>query len=155
MTRKSLNPFIILLLGALMCVLLCVLTTPIRKQRNRERTNAYTIPLQSVVAQDLCSKLDLPETDSRCKAGAVVYATDFFHDIGRPFELNVSTYEDVQALFDKYQFDCESRVTTADGYSYFICDYDFTGDQVYWVSFMFSGEKDVLDRIMLHVDDSP
>lgn len=155
MTKKSLNPFIILLLGALMCVLLCVLTTPIRKQRNRERTNAYTIPLQSVVAQDLCSKLDLPGTDSRCKAGAVVYATDFFHDIDRPFKLNESTYEDVQALFGEYQFDCESRVTTADDFSYFICDYDFTGDRVYWVSFVFSGEKDVLSRILLHVDDSP
>ena len=150
--------FVVTLLFIVLCQVCCATTyktTELLFPDTRKDINALTTPLEPIVVQDLCSKLDLPDDDTRCQPGVSTYATDFFRDIDRPFEYGITTYDDVHALFGEYEFRCEPRVTQADGYSYFRCSYDFNGDRMYWVTFRFSGDEAVLDLVLLHVVDSP
>jgi hypothetical protein len=107
------------------------------------------------VVQDLCRKLALSEDDWRCQPDVVVFAVDFYESIGRPFEYGQTTYDDVQALFAEYQYECESREgAAATGYTEFRCRYDFDGDRIFWVSFSFDLEDETLLDIVPVVFDS-
>lgn len=137
------------------CIGSCLLIRAYGAYSTQKKIRALTTPLPPATAQELCVKLDLPETDERCRSDAVVYAPDFYADLSRPFEYGDSTYQDVQDLFGQYQYECESRErVAADGYPRFRCRYDFHGDRMFPVIFIFSLEDETIVDIMPVLFDS-
>ncbi|MBN1874148.1 MAG: hypothetical protein JXA33_07945 [Anaerolineae bacterium] len=151
--KKNRNLSIVVGLSVCLCCVGALIARAVATRSQIARLYELTAPLDAVVIQELCQKLSLSVQDERCQSEAVVYSIDFYDDIGQPFEYGVTTYQDVQALFGAYQYECDARVITADGYAYFRCLYDFKGDRMFPVSFRFSGDNDVLDQIMPVVSD--
>ncbi len=139
-----------------MCIGSCWLIRAYGTYSAQQKIRALTTPLAPEVVQALCLKFELPATDKRCGTGAVVYAPDFYADLGRLFEYGKSTYQDVQDLFGDYQYECETRErVAAQGYHSFRCMYDFHGDRMFPVSFRFSLENETLEYINPVLFDSP
>jgi len=112
----------------------------------RDRTS----PLDPSVTQDLCQKLHLPSDDSRCISGATVYAPEFFTTLGRTFQPENGdrmTFEEVDAVLGKYQFDKEPVIKQADGLEYFRVWYDLKGDRVYPIVVDFYSDGRLLNMI--------
>lgn len=151
--RSRLILSMVLIIG--MCIGSCWLIRAYGSYSAQQKIRALTTPLAPEVVQTLCLKFELPATDKRCRAGAVVYAPDFYADLGRLFEYGESTYAEVQAVFGVYQYKCESRErVAAQGYSVFRCWYDFHGDQMFPMVFEFALDDETLEGIMLHLFDS-
>jgi hypothetical protein len=102
--------------------------------------------LDRATIDDLCRELALPPGDERCQPEAEVNIFDFVPAFKEHFKFGVATYKDVAKALGEYEDNCEPRVTTSDGYSYFRCWYEFN-DSLYPVVFRFSGEENTLDQI--------
>ncbi len=136
----------------LACVVLIIAVPTIVSRITRPKVHEVTSPLEAAVVQDLCQKLALSEDDPLCRPGAVVYAPDFFPAVRASFEPGVTTYDDVQEKLGSYQYKHGSLVTLADGTAYFRCWYDFEGDHVFPVVFIFTDDG-ILERISATVGD--
>lgn len=127
---------LVIIVGARLCVL--VWATLVDKPPPIEE---ITTPLEPAVAQDMCQKMSLRNTDRRCQEGAVVYAEDFAQEIRVAFEPGVSTYADVQEVFGPYQYECEEPVYYRSlNVTVFRCWYDLRGDRVYRIGFGFTDD---------------
>jgi hypothetical protein len=107
---------------------------------DRINWKAHTSPLSQDVIDDICLKFNLSTNDTRCKAGARVYAPDFFSVIGETFQPKNgpwATYDEVQQKLGKYQFQYDPPVTTGDGLTYFRAHYDLRGDLVFPITMFF------------------
>jgi hypothetical protein len=112
----------------------------------RPKVHEITTPLDPAVVQDMCAKLDLRPGDKRCREGAIVYAPDFFPEIKSVFRSSdEATYDQVQELFGKYQYECEDPVyTKSTDRITFNCYYDLHTDRRYRFSFMFRDDGKLL-----------
>ena len=95
----------------------------------------YTIPLSQEIVDDLCTKFELESDDERCDhVGDAVYGPDFFDELYKrinPQMNDWTTFEEVDGKLGIYEFKREPIIEQADGLTYFVCHYDFTGDRVY------------------------
>ena len=154
--QRRVRLVILIIVTVGVCIGSCLLIRAYGTYSFQVKVRELTTPLDPAIAQDLCLKLKLPDADKRCQADAVVYAPDFYKDIGNPFDYGETTYQEVQALFGEYQYECESRErVAADGYSRFRCMYDFHGDRMFPISFGFSIEDETLCQITPVLFDSP
>lgn len=96
----------------------------------RERTN----PISSVIANDMCIKLEIAPDDWRCQLGAKVYAPDFFKEINKKFipsKQNQPMYDDVEAILGNYEYYREPMTKVSNGLVYFVIYYDLNEDHMY------------------------
>lgn len=117
----------------------------------RERTS----PLDPAVVNDICQKFGLPESDDRCKPGAVVYAPDFFNTIGGTFQPENgewATYDQVEEKLGEYKYEEEPITKVSDGTEYFVAWYDLRGDRVYPIVIFFYSDGSLM-RIIATVTD--
>ena len=156
--KKFQTPLDACLLVIVVCVLvpvslflLLAISTWIGRLK-KPKIHEVTSPLEAEVVHDLCQKFDLLKDDSSCQPGAVVYAPDVFPAIIHSFEPGVTTYDDVQEKLGRYLYEREPTTTLADGSTYFVSAYDFRGDRVFTIGFLFGGDG-VLQRILPAVYD--
>jgi hypothetical protein len=65
----------------------------------------------------------------------------------------VTAYEDVQAKLGTYRYEREPVVRLADGTAYYRCWYDFRGDRVFPVAFVYA-EGGLLERSFATIGDA-
>jgi hypothetical protein len=148
-----------LLLGYMSCAIvsitglvLIITVATIVGRLNRPTIREVTSPLEPSIVHDLCQKLDLPAGDPLCQSGAVVYAPDFFLAVKAEFTPGVTTYEDVQEKLAAYRYRREPVVRLADGTASYRCWYDFQGDRVFPVVFVFT-EDGLLEQLLADTGD--
>jgi hypothetical protein len=149
---KLLIAFVSGAIVAITCLLLIVIVPTIVNRFARPKVHEVTSPLEPSVVHDLCQKLDLPVDDPLCQSKAVVYAPDFFPAVRAEFKPGMATYEDVQEKLAVYQYKYGPLVTVADGTAYYRCWYDFKGDRVFPVVFVFT-EDGLLERLSTTIGD--
>ena len=118
----------------------------------RDDYKLHTTPLSPDVVNDICSKLNIQETNENCQPGVVVYAPDLFDEIKTYFNGlpdQDKTYAIVQQHLGKYLLSCNK--TTSDGH--YRCRYDLRGDSIYTVAFYFD-ENDFYFRIIANTGGS-
>jgi hypothetical protein len=112
-----------------------------------------TDPLDATTVRDLCESLDMPEHAPQCEPGASVYATDFVQAVRASFPPGQATYADVHARIGRYEYELEDPLTMSDGEKTFRAQYDFKGDRVFRIGFVFSADG-TLRRILASPYDS-
>ena len=150
----------LVVLGVLIFVYLLPIVTKVRADLKAYETQVasrndyklFTTPLPTDVVHDICSKLNLKETNENCEPDAIVYAPDLFDEITTYFN-NLpnqdKTYDAVQAYLGNYLVSCQK--TTSDGH--YACDYDLRGDRIYPIAFFFD-ENDVYFQIIANTGGS-
>ena len=152
---KVIGQFFVVVIVILFGICLVVGGLPVVVRRlTMPKMHEVTSPLNAEVAHDLCQKLNLSEDDPPCRPGAIVFAPDFFPVVKALFKDGETTYDDVQEKLGTYLYKCEPTVTQADGTAYFVCRYDFKGDEAFPVVFFFT-ENGVLMRLVASVGDTP
>jgi hypothetical protein len=134
------------------CMSSIIVIPTIVSRLTRPKVHEVTSPLETGVVRDLCQKLTLPEDDPLCQPGAIVYAPDFFPAVRASFEPGITTYDDIQGKLGSYQYECKPPVNLVDGTAYFRCWYDFKGDRVFPVVFIFTDDS-ILERLSATVGD--
>jgi|GEM_PF-4911161 hypothetical protein len=155
MLRDSLR----LLLGYTSCTALAItglvvvilLATAVGRL-DRPTIEEVTSPLKPTTVQDLCQKLELPKDQVPCQPGSSVFAPDFFPAVTAEFAPGMATYADVEEKLGTYRYEREPTVHLADGTAYFRCWYDFEGDRVFPVVFVFT-EEGLLQEVFATVGD--
>ncbi len=105
------------------------------------------IPLSIDVATDLCLKLEIPDTDRRCRGNAEVYERDFYPDFRKLIdEGELQTLEEWEEKFGNYQEGCEELlVENEDGVRPIRCTYNFNEEKIYFINVEFvSGTLDII-----------
>lgn len=147
------NPRNILAFGILGIVIICCLFSILLYSWKAFFPNndwkQQTSPLRPEVISDLCNKLDLTDDNPLCNGSSEVYAPEFFPTIRARFQLNKSTYDDVQSLFGSYQSKYEPPIALSTGEQYYRAWYDFRGDGATALIFFFDQEDRVF-RIVEH-----
>jgi hypothetical protein len=138
--------------GLFQCLIILIVGSTVFSRLTKPTVKEVTSPLETAVVLDLCSALAMPQDSRVCQPGAVVYAPDFFPAVRASFQPGQSTYEDVQSKLARYQYEYEPVVTTASGYSYFRAWYDFRGDRVFPVGFIFE-KGGILEDVFATVGD--
>jgi hypothetical protein len=104
-----------------------------------------TSPLSLDVAQDLCKKFEIPDSDFRCQ-GRDAYALDFYPKIIKYYSTvpkNARTQRDVQEKIGKYQIIVKK--VWVKNVTYYWHLYDFTGDQTYPLLIVFNENGVITD----------
>jgi hypothetical protein len=110
-----------------------------------------TQPLDQVIIDDLCYKLEIDPTDPRCENnGAPVYGPDFYrdlYDMFTPHSQLWATYDKVEEKIGTYKYKCEPAVQLQDGTEYFRCFYDFADDKVFPIVVFYYSNGDIMELI--------
>ena len=75
--QKRVRLVILIIVTVGMCFGSCLLIRAYGAYSFQVKVRELTTSLDPAIAQDLCAKLELPDTDKRCRPDAVVYAPDF------------------------------------------------------------------------------
>lgn len=141
---KLLSLLILLLASPLIVPLLCGIATgaimALGDIQALGRLQLLRQPLKSEVVQDICLRFDLPSNDSRCQFDAVVYSDDFNNTISDALKTTNSrqlTFDQVEEKLGRYRYECEPKVTQADGTQSFRCYYDLQGDKIFRIGISF------------------
>jgi len=151
---KKLRFLLAFILGGLLILVLFVMVSLVWKVRQYKAEKAdytrYTSPLSSDTVKDICLKLALSDQDDRCRAGAVVYAPEFFDDVKEHFRSmpkEIATQEEVDKILGEYKMRCSQPTKLSTGKIYYRCLYDLHGDEVSIISVYFHGDG-TIDYIM-------
>jgi hypothetical protein len=151
MTRYVLGCMGISVVGILVIVLYVIYMRSLPpKYPWREQTS----PLSKEVLQDLCNRFSMAANDTRCADTAIVYADEFFPLIKEKFPKAQSTYDEVNRLLKPYETKRQPLFTQAEGKNYLTVTYDFTGDRINEVIFMFTESGQVFDVIFRYGDEN-
>jgi hypothetical protein len=115
-----------------------------------------TTPLQRETITMLCANFDLEKDYSLCDGKKDIYGPDFYNiirDTFRPYEAykiassEAATYDDVEEKIGSFMYDCESVVTTGDGFTFFRCAYDLPGDREFIIDILYTFPDNAVFRI--------
>jgi hypothetical protein len=119
---------------------------------------AKTTPLPKEIIDILCKNFELEKEHPLCNGKKDVYGPDFIdiiRDTFRPYEAygtkgnEAATYSEVHKKIGEFEYECESVVTTGDGFTYFICHYDLRGDEEFPIGIIFTYPEMATFRIMM------
>jgi hypothetical protein len=150
---KTIKGFLIAL-GAFITVLIfaCLLVIVLRNSNWKKRTT----PLPRDRVSTLCANFQLPKDHPLCNGKKDVYGPDFYdilRDEFRSYEYEIArneaaTYEDVEDKIGEFKYECDAVVDQADGFSYFMCSYDFRGDRDFVIGIMFTPPDNAVFRVL-------
>jgi|GEM_PF-2049953 len=159
MNKKHLAYVILIPFGVI--ILLCMILQ-IHVYSHRDDYKERTTPLPKETIETLCANFEINKDDRLCNGKKEISAPDFYNtirDTFRPYEAynipssEAATYEEVQQKIGDFQYECESVVYQADGFTYFICSYDLRGDRALRVAIMFTYPENAVFRIMTPIGD--
>jgi len=113
---------------------------------HRDDWKRRTTPLPFQTVLILCKNLQIGMSNRLCNNTNDVYGPDFYPVISKTLKPYVYKYDkresmnfdDVEEKIGIFRYDCEPVVTTADGFSYYRCHYDFHGDREFIIGILFS-----------------
>ncbi len=115
----------------------------------------FATPLPNNVVRDLCAKLEIVETDSRCQGNKEVYERDFYPDFRALIdEGKFRTMKDWQETFGDYLEEChEMYLANKDGVKPVECTFNFDDTKIFYIKLEFI--HDELSIAFFLAPDSP
>lgn len=141
--RFVLTLLVLGVLGYFICPLTLNIWSALQKYNDRISKQAdytkITTPLPPNVVEDICSKFNIIQNDSRCLPNSVVYGPDFFSDI-KSYLSDIDKQQAnslmIQDKLGRYLVMCGD----SDNNGNYRCRYDLRGDGIYPIFIYFTKE---------------
>ena len=130
---------------------------------HRNDWKAETSPLQKETVDLLCNNLELDTDHTLCNGNKDVYAQDFLYiimDTFQPYEAyqissdEAATYDEVNEKMGDFLYGCGTVEHQTDGFSFFVCDYDLSGDKEFPIRILYTYPEKATVRINMRLPSS-